>query len=101
MFELSSEIESDLEVMENRSSLQVEIVLDPHAEARYLDNLHKACTRRIDHFFRLDAPLLAEIRLQRSTAVRTSEAFYSLHAENVSERRSAMAYTGSLEKWLH
>ena len=51
MLELSTEVESDLEVKENESGLQVEIVIDAHADTRHLDNMHRLCTLRMDHFF--------------------------------------------------
>ena len=58
MAEWCSQIETDLEVpwSPNRKRMRTDVLYDPRAQARYLDNLHLACTRRMDRFFRDRCP---------------------------------------------
>lgn len=58
MLERTGEVESDLDMRGNSdgNGLQVEIVFDSRAEAQYLGNLLRPCTRRMDHLFRLRCP---------------------------------------------
>ena len=58
MAEWCSEIETDLEVHRspNEKGMRMDVLYDSRAQARYLDNLHLACTRRMDKFFRVRCP---------------------------------------------
>ena len=84
MWELTREVESDLEVRGKESGLQVEIVFDAHAGAQYLDNLRALAGWITSSDF--DAPALAEIHRQRSTAMRTFATSSSINADDVSGR---------------
>ena len=58
MAEWCSEIETDLEVHRspNGNGMRMEVLYDPRAQVRYLDNLHLSCTRRMDRFFKVRCP---------------------------------------------